>query len=359
MRPLRATADASALSPEPILEIAFGYRKSMVLCAAVELGVFETVAREPLDAAALAARVGMHPRSSRDFLDALVAMHLLGRDAQGRYVATPQAVRFLDATSESYLGALVRYQGSRLYRLWASLVDALRDGRPRGGPFAAGGFDAFYADSTASIRFLDGMAAGSLLPARALAERFAWDRYRSFTDIGAAGATVAVEIAARHSHLTGTGFDLPVLRETFVRNARERRLDDRLRFQGGDFLVDPLPPADVLVMGRILHDWGVQVRTRLIAKAHEALAEGGALIVWDALIDEARANAAGLLSSLNMLLQTDAGAEYTASDCVGWMRDAGFADAWTMPLSGPYRAIVAVKGAARRLDATDGPPAAN
>jgi SAM-dependent methyltransferase len=326
---------------ERIVELALAYRRSSVLFAAVELGVFAAVSSEPLDAEAIGQRVGLDRRGARDFLDALVALDLLERDRAGRYATRADAAAYLDPSQVGYVGALVTYQQRMLAPTWARLGEALRDGKPKGGVFAAGGFEPYYDCADKADRFVTAMAAGSLGPARALAARFPWKRYRSLADIGTADGAVAVEIAKRHAHVHAVGFDLPVLEARFTRNSAMHDLARRVTFRAGDFLADPLPRADVLVMGRILHDWPQATRCMLIEKALAALEPGGALVVWDALIDDRRRDARGLIASLNMLLQTDGGGEYTARECAAWMRAAGFGRVRTLGLFGPYKAVVA------------------
>jgi hypothetical protein len=113
----------------------------------------------------------------------------------------------------------------------------------------------------------------------------------------------------------------------FSRYVAAHDLSDRLRFIPGDFFADDLPQADVLVMGLILHDWDLPTKRMLIGKAHSALEKGGTLIVYEFLIDDARrTHLPGLLMSLNMLIETRGGFDFTGADCMGWMRDAGFSD---------------------------------
>ena len=121
-------------------------------------------------------------------------------------------------------------------------------------------------------------------------------------------------------------------------------LDDRLRFYSGDFFEDDLPSADVLVMGHILHDWDMDQKRLLLEKAYEALPDGGALIVYEALIDdERRENTFGLLMSLNMLIETRGGFDYTGADCQGWMKEVGFSDSYVHHLLGPDSMVVGIK----------------
>jgi SAM-dependent methyltransferase len=165
-----------------------------------------------------------------------------------------------------------------------------------------------YDDTATRDIFLDGMSAGSLLAAKALANRFPWRDFGTVIDVGTAQGCVPVEIARLHSHLTGGGFDLPPIERSFASYVDKYGLSHRLRFYPGDFFTDPLPAADVLVMGRILHNWDVPTRKLLIRKAYRALPPGGALIVYEPLISDARrGDAHGLLSSLNMLIETTDG----------------------------------------------------
>ena len=167
---------------------------------------------------------------------------------------------------------------------------------------------------------------------------------RRVIDIGCAQGAVPVAIASAHEHLVGGGFDLPPIRPVFDAHINRHGLADRLSFTPGDFFADPLPEADVLVMGHILHDWSLDEKLMLLRKAYEALPPGGALIVYESIIDDARrANTFGLLMSLNMLIETQDGFDYTGADCQSWMTDIGFQDTYVQPLAGPDSMVVGIK----------------
>lgn len=332
------------MSPRHILETAFAFRASKVLLTAVELGVFKSLASGPKTAGALAGALGLHGRGAADFFDALVALDFLDRDDDGLYDNTPESAAYLVAEGTDYVGDLIEYLGGRVYPAWNCLAQALREGAPQRGPAASGGFSAFYRDPAAFDLFLKGMNGGSRLTGRALARRFSWQSYNTVIDIGSAQGCMAVELAKAHQHLRGGGFDLPQLRTSFESHVRSCGLDGRLEFFGGDFFVDPLPTADVLILGRILHDWSVPQRELLLRKAHAALSDNGALIVYEAFIDDARRKPGGLLSSLNMLLQTSDGAEFTTVECSAWMQAAGFVGIHVVPLTDNHAALVGTKG---------------
>jgi hypothetical protein len=340
---MNAPTDSSAL--DRIVDIAYAFWKSKALLSAVELGLFTELGDDPLEWQTLAPRLGLHPRDARDFFDALVSLELLDRDADGRYANRPDCAPYLDRNNPSYIGGSLEHLNARLYPSWASLTQALRTGLPQSGVFGNGGYAALYAENVESAAFLNGMTGGSLMPARALAASFPWRDYASVIDVGAAQGGTLVEIARAHPHLLGTGFDMPQVEPQFTGYVRRHGLSERLRFQAGDFLVDELPPADVLIMGRILHNWDLATRKMLLTKASRALLRQGALIVFDSLIDEARReNTKALLASLNMLIETAGGFEYTATECVSWMRQCGFSETRTVPLAGGQMAVIATRG---------------
>jgi hypothetical protein len=331
-------------APDRLLQLGFAFWGSKAFLSAVELGIFTELAKGSLDAESLRTRVGLHPRSARDFFDALVALGVLDRDGE-RYRNTPEADRYLDRAKPSYLGGMLEMSNARLYRFWGSLTEALKTGQPQneaktGGDF----FGTLYADPARLESFLKGMTGLSLRSARAIADKFPWRNYRTFADIGAAQGGVPVEIALAHGHLTGGGMDLPVVRPIFEAYVRSKGLEGRLRFHPGDFFRDPLPTADVLIMGHILHDWNLEEKMRLLRKAYEALPNGGAMIVHEALIDDARKeNAFGLLMSLNMLIETPGGFDFTGADGRGWLREAGFRETRVEHLAGPDSMLVGIK----------------
>jgi SAM-dependent methyltransferase len=188
---------------------------------------------------------------------------------------------------------------------------------------------------------MTGLSIGS---AQLIAKKFPWKKYRTFYDVGCAQGGVAVEIALAHKHLTGGGMDLPVVRPIFEAYARARGVASRLRFHQGDFFKEPLPKADVLVMGHILHDWNLDEKMMLLRKAYEALPANGALVVHEALIDDARkTNALGLLMSLNMLIETHGGFDFTGADGCQWMKEVGFNRTKVERLAGPDGMVVGFK----------------
>ena len=333
------------VTPEHIMQVGLGFWASKTLLSAVEMGLFTELAQHPEDLETLRTRLGLHERSARDFLDALVALGFLER-RDGVYSNTPATDAFLDRRKPSYLGGMLEMANHRLYGFWGSLTEGLRTGRPQSEAKtgAIGFFEALYADPARLKEFLAAMTGISHAANARIAELFPWQEYASFADVGTAQGDLAVQIALAHPHLSGQGFDLAEVGPVFEEYVERNGLAGRLRFTPGDFFRDGLPAADVITMGHILHDWDLAQKRMLIAKAHEALPEGGALIVYESIIDDDRStNAFGLLMSLNMLIETDGGFDYTAADCMGWMLEAGFRETRAEHLVGPDSMVIGVK----------------
>ncbi len=332
-------------TPESILQVGLGFWPAKVLLSAVEMELFTDLAKGPQSLESIQGRLGLHPRAARDFLDALVALGFLLR-TNGTYSNTRATDRFLDKHKRSYIGGMLEMANSRLYGHWSHLTEALRTGLPqneiRGG--GAPLFEALYADPRRLKSFLQAMTGGSHGASLAIAAKFPWTGYRTFADVGTAQGDLAVQIALANPHLSGIGFDLAEVGPIFEEYVQENGVASRLRFVEGSFFNQPLPQADVILMGHILHDWGIDDKRMLIRKAYDALPNGGALIVYESLIDDDRSkNAFGLMMSLNMLIESPAGFDYTGADCQGWMKDAGFRETRVEHLVGPDSMAIGIR----------------
>ncbi|TAM80862.1 MAG: methyltransferase [Acidobacteria bacterium] len=336
----------AAVTPEKIMQIGLGFWGSKALLSAIELGVFTYLASGPLTGDELTQAAGLHPRGSRDFFDALVAMNMLNRH-DGCYSNTHESNIFLDKNKPSYIGGILEMANARLYSHWGSLTEGLRTGKPQNesnGTTDGDTFDALYSDPQRLRTFLSAMTGISMPPAIAIARKFPWNKYQTFVDVGTAQGGLSTQVALAHDHITGKGFDLPIVQPIFEEYVHSFGLHKRLTFQPGNFFEEQLPGADVLVMGHILHDWNLEQKMTLLSKAVNVLPKGGSLIVYESLIDDDRRhNAFGLLMSLNMLIETQGGFDYTGADCCGWMRRVGFTEAYVEHLVGPDSMVVGIK----------------
>ena len=333
------------LNPEKIMQTGLAFWPSKILLSAIELRVFTTLASGPERFEPLSAHLGLHSRSAHDFLDALVALGFLRREGD-RYSNTPETDLFLDRQKPSYIGGMLEMANSRLYPFWGSLTEALRSGLPqneiRSG--SAGLFEGLYAEPARLKEFLSAMSGLSRGANMAIARAFPWKGQKTFVDVGTAQGDLAAQIALAQPHMRGIGFDLPQAAPIFTEYIAAVGVADRVEFVAGDFFKDELPKADVVLMGHILHDWDLETKKMLIGKAYAAVPKGGSLIVYEAIIDDDRSkNAFGLMMSLNMLIETPGGFDYTGADCAGWMKEAGFSATRVEHLIGPDSMVVGTK----------------
>jgi hypothetical protein len=335
--------------PSHILQVGMGFWPSKTVLSAVELELFTQLGAESMTGEELGERLGLHPRAIYDFLDTLVALRFLERDGDGtdgRYRNTADTAAFLDKSRPTYIGGILEMAGARLYRFWGDLTQALQTGKPQneikhtGKPM----FEELYSDPSRLEQFMAAMAGISLANFQALADNFDFSRYETVCDVGGATGQLCTILATRHPHLRCTSYDLPVVAPIAEKAIAAAGLSDRVAVASGDFFADPLPKADVITMGLILHDWNLDRKLDLIRSAHESLPEGGAFIVIENLIDDARReNAFGLMMSLNMLIEFGDAFDYTGSDFAGWCREVGFREVEILPLTGPASAGIAYK----------------
>ena len=341
--------EKAELDPTQIMQIGMGFFGSRALLTAVELDLFTILGTGKMSGAQIAERLGLHPRAIPDFPDSLVSLGMLRRDGDGPdalYGNTAETAVFLDRESPQYIGGILEMAGSRLYGFWGSLTEALKTGQPQneikdtGEPM----FAKLYAAPDRLEQFMAAMAGVSAGNFRALAQKFDFSSYKTLCDVGGATGQLACMVAAENPHMHCVSADLPQV-EPIAKRAIERAgLPHRVETAAIDFFKDDLPKADVITMGMILHDWNLEKKKHLIKLAYDALPPGGAFIVVEALIDDARReNAFGLLMSLNMLIEFGDAFDYTGADFKAWCGEAGFDRFEIIPLAGPSSAAVAYK----------------
>ena len=337
------------ISPATIMQTGLGFWASKVLLTAVNLDLFSQLSEGSKSANEIKTALHLQERGLCDFLDALVALKFLYREGKGekaKYCNTIETDVFLDKKKPSYIGGMLVMANNRLFPFWNNLEDALKTGLPQNEVKNGGQplFETLYADENRLEEFLGAMAGVQLGNFIAFARQFDFTGYRTHCDIGGAGGDLSIQLAIHRPDIQSTSFDLPQATPIAQRNINSNGVSDRVQAVAGNFFTDAFPEADVITMGNILHDWNVEEKKMLIKKAYTALPEGGALVVIESVIDDERKeNVLGLLMSLNMLIETYGGFDYTAADFKGWAREAGFTQFEVMRLTGPSSALIAYK----------------
>jgi len=335
--------------PGPILQTAFAFWSSKVLLTAVEFGVFTQLGQRRVTGPDLGAELGLHPRGISDFFDALVAMKFLDREGDGpdaTYFNTPAGALYLDHNSPRYVGGILVMLNARLFKFWHDLPEALRTGKPQNEVKHGqkGIFEELYAELPKLEQFMGAMTGLSRINFEAFAAKFDLSKFKTLCDVGGATGLLSIEVARKHPHLRCISFDLPPVQPIARKHIATAGLSDRISTASGDFFNEPLPAADIITMGMILHDWNLEKKMHLIRAAYAALPEGGALVAIEALIDDARReNVFGLLMSLNMLIEFGDAFDYSGADFRKWCAEAGFKRFEIIHLAGPSSAAIAYK----------------
>jgi O-methyltransferase domain/Dimerisation domain len=320
------------LEPADIKRLGNAFCHAQLLLTAGEVGLFADLARHGSSTAAqIGSRLGLGGRGLVDFLHALVLLGLLVH-GDGRYNLTEVARRHLVPGGATYMGGFLDRAKRVLYPAWGNLTQALRTGEPQVPSAQDGEFERMLSQPQQQAQYLRMMDSVNTLLAPALAEAVEWSRLRELVDVGGARGNLAAHLVRSHPHLSATVFDLPVMAGPFAEHMAALRPPSPVRFVGGNFFIDPLPGGDVLIVGHVLHNWSPEERRLLVKKAFAAVHPGGALLVYDAMLDDEPTDLARLVVSLNMLLVTKGGSEYPASECRTWLTDAGFVDVRQQPL---------------------------
>jgi acetylserotonin O-methyltransferase len=331
--------------PAPVIDLIDAFRRSKTMFAAVALGVFDRLEREPTDAATLAAEIGAQPEALERLLDACVGLGFLGKH-DGRYANRPVASSFLCRASDRTLSGYILYSNDVLFPMWAHLEDAVREGGHRWKQtfgIDGGIFDHFFQTEEAMRSFLRGMHGYGALSSPKVVAAFDLSRFHRLVDLGGATGHLAIAASERYAHLRAAIFDLPRVVEVAREETARSSNSSRIELIAGDFFNDELPEADLFALGRILHDWSDEKIRTLLEKIYRRLPAGGALLVVERLLAEDKSGpTTALMQSLNMLICTE-GRERTLSEYTKLLESAGFRDVQGRITGAPLDAVLALK----------------
>jgi precorrin-6B methylase 2 len=343
------TMTEKQVTPSKIMQIGMGFWASKTVLTAVNMGLFTQLAKGELSGKEIQSQLGLHERGLYDFLDTLVALGFLNRKgirATSIYSNADDTNLFLDKNKPSYIGGILEMANNRLYKYWNDLEDGLKTGQQQNETKSGGKplFEDLYSDDAKLREFLKAMGGIQMGNFINFAKQFDFSNYNSLCDIGGAGGYLSAQVAMNNDNMTCTSVDLPPVNPVATENISKMGLGERVTIQNGDFFKDEFPKADIITMGNVLHDWGTEDKKMLIKKAYDALPAGGSLIVIENIIDDERnKNAFGMMMSLNMLIETPEGYDFSAADFNVWAKEAGFKETSVMPLTGPSSAVIAVK----------------
>ncbi len=339
-------------TPAAILQMGSGFWASKILLTAVNFELFTHLAKQPNQSAKkLKSLLNLKctDRNTYDFLDCLTGFGFLKREGlleTARYSNTIDTDIFLDKEKPSYIGGILEMMNNRLWEFWGNLDDGLKTGliQNEAKDGGKGIFDLVYSNPELLKSFVNGMTGVQIGNFMALAKKFDFSNFKTMVDAGGSAGVLSAMVAKNNSHMTCTTFDLPPLETMAKETVQKFQLEERVKVLSGDFFKNELPKADIVSMGNILHDWDEGTKINLMQIAYDALPKGGAFIAIENVIDNDRKqNVFGMMMSLNMLIETGDGFDYTFNDFTKWAKIVGFSSTELMPLAGPSSAAIAIK----------------
>jgi hypothetical protein len=338
-------------TPASIMQIGTGFWASKILLSAIKFEVFTKLAEQKkMSGKAIKNSLNLNctDRHCYDFLDALTVFGFLNREGlleTALYSNSPDTDTFLDKNKPSYIGGILEMMNNRLYKFWGDLEVGLLTGLPQNE--AKSGEDFFgliYQDPNKLREFINAMSGIQMGNFMTFAQKFDFSKYKTLTDIGGSAGLLSLMVAKHHPHMTCTTVDLPPVESIASETIQKFQLGDRVKTKCSNFFTEPFPKADMITMGNILHDWDEENKLMLMKKAYEALPEGGAFVAIESIIDDERKqNVFGMMMSLNMLIESGTGFDYTFADFNNWAKTVGFKKTALLELAGPSSAAIAYK----------------
>lgn len=344
--------NTSEPTPQNIMQIGTGFMASKILLSAIKFELFTKIAQQgKMSAGQIKSHLKLNctDRNVYDFLDTLTSFGFLNRDGileNATYTNGIDTATFLDKNKPSYIGGILEMANNRLYPFWGDLENGLITGLPQNETKngADSPFVEIYKTPEKLIEFVNAMGGIQMGNFIAFAQKFDFSKYKSLTDAGGASALLSIMVAKHQPHMKCISLDLDAVKQIAENNINQFQLADSVQAVNGDFFTDDLPKADMVVMGNILHDWDENKKISLMKKAYDALPEGGAFVAIENIIDDERKkNTFALMMSINMLIETGKGFDYTFADFNAWAKVVGFKSTKIIPLAGPASAAVAYK----------------
>jgi ubiquinone/menaquinone biosynthesis C-methylase UbiE len=311
-----------SLTPDRIMQFAWGYAPTLAIEAAVRHGFFNLLDKGPLTAAQIAARTRTSQRGVKAIVDVLVSFDLLRRKGD-RFTLAPESAAFLVSTKPSYYGTFFGHISDQLLPSWLQLSEIVRTGRPATKVNAKTEGAKFFASFVESIFPLSLPAASAL--GRHLNIQKASASF-SVLDIGAGSGVWGIALAKQSPQVRIRAVDWPEVLKVTCRVAQKHGVADRLTTAAGDFFeADFGKGHNLATIGHILHSEGRERSQRLLKKVFSALAPGGTVAIQEFVPNDNRTGPPdALIFAVNMLVNTEAGDTFTFAEMSQWLRKAGF-----------------------------------
>jgi 3-hydroxy-5-methyl-1-naphthoate 3-O-methyltransferase len=334
------TPPPGSVTPERLMQFAWGYAPTLILEAAIRNRVFDVLDGHPMPLDEVAKATGASTRGLSAILNALVGINFLAKDAQGVYSLTPESELFLVSTKPSFQGGLLRHASSQLIPKWLEINQVVATGKPANSVNQQGAGSEFFKEFVVDILPLSFPSAQVLAQNLSLAGAPA-----KILDLAAGSGVWGIALAQSSPQVHVTAVDWPDVIPTTKATVARFNLSERFSYIEGDLLsADFGTGYNVATLGHILHSEGEARSRQLLKKVFDSLAPGGTIAIAEFLVDAGRTGPPGsLFFAVNMLINTDEGDTFSFEEISSWLTAAGFTAPRTLPAPGPSPLILATK----------------
>lgn len=327
-----------ATDPTPVFELFRSNHATELLVAAVaHLKVFEKLTVGAKSPAELAAELGLADRAAAVLFTALRAMRLLAPDSAGRLQLTPLAREHLLPGGAFYVGDYCGLAADSPGVL--AMAERLRTNRPANSEPADSGAAFIYREGLESAMEREASARHLTLALAGRAKNVAPWLARNcplpgtshLLDLGGGTGVYALALLQANPELRATVLDRPEVLKVAAEFAADAGVGDRLSLVPGDMFNAELPPADVVLLSNILHDWDVPECRQLIGRAAAVLPAGGRLLIHDVFLDDDLGGPLPIALYSAALFSLTEGRAYSAAEYRGWLTEAGLTPGPVVP----------------------------
>jgi hypothetical protein len=299
-------ATTSAPTPEQtVLGQITGYWVSQLIYVAAKLRLADELARRPLTAEALAAKVGAKAAALRRVLRALASIGIFAETKEGRFRMTKEAATLRSDVPGSLHSFALMIVDDYNWNAWSALLHGVQTGElPFDHVFGMPLFEYLRTHPEQDRIFSASMASISGTQNAAVARGYDFGRFATLVDVGGAHGHLLATILRRHRRLRGILYDQPQVVAAAAQSGfvTAKEVAARCTVEGGDFFAAVPQGADAYMMKFIIHDWDDERCIRLLGHCRDAMAPGGRVLVVENVIEAGNRPDWAKLLDINMLV---------------------------------------------------------
>ena len=341
-RPTMKAPEKNQVTPERLMQFGFAYAPPLIIGAAVDNKVFDTLANGARTAQEVGKETGSSVRGLRAIMNALIGLELLQKDRQGKYSLTPESEAFLVRNKPGTLAGFFTMARTHIMPDWLQLSDAVRSGTPAIALNQETRGPEFFSVLVENIIPMSYGSAQALASHLRVAEA---KKEVRVLDIAAGSGIWGIALAQQSPQVHVTAQDWAQMIPTTKRITQKFGVGDRFDFIEGDVLEANFGRGyDIATLGHILHTEGEQRSRTLLKKTFDALESGGTVAIGEWLVNDERTEPAhGLMFGVNMFLHSERGDTFSFNEIKSWLEEAGFKNARTLEAPGPSPLVLATK----------------